>query len=129
MKSSSGAYILIIQNRINHHLLIGKRGKVYFKKGLYAYVGSAMNNQLINRVIRHVKPKHQKKIHWHIDYFLSDENTDITKIYLLPAKIKEECHIAEVVKTMASDVIYIFGSSDCNCSSHLFLLTEKCVIK
>ena len=125
MKSSSGSYVLIIQNTRNHNMSIGKLGRVHFKKGLYAYVGSAMNYQLLNRVMRHIKPKNQKMIHWHIDYFLSDENTSIKKIYLLPAKIKEECQIAELVQEMASNTIYKFGSSDCKCSSHLFLLNEK----
>ena len=63
-----GSYLLIIKLQDDKKILVGKLGKIAFKKGYYVYVGSAMNG-LEQRLQRHLRS--QKKFHWHIDYLLN----------------------------------------------------------
>ena len=92
---------------------IGKLGIIEFKRGYYAYVGSAMNS-LEGRIKRHLKK--EKKMKWHIDFLL--QHAIIKKIFYKESMEKEECSIAK--KFNGFDFIPKFGSSDCKCKSHLF---------
>jgi len=109
-----GSYVLIIEVKKDQKMTIGKLGTQFFKKGYYAYVGSAMNS-LENRINRHICKN--KKIHWHIDYLTSQ--LKILKIFYLENDYKEECDIAnnfgKKFKSIAG-----FGCTDCKCKSHLF---------
>ncbi len=122
MKSSSGSYILIIEIREKCEISIGKLGIIAFQAGYYAYIGSAMNFQLYNRVHRHIKPKSQKKMHWHIDYLLAHDFSRIVKILLFPSHKREECCISHEFHRNYPIFIPKFGSSDCECPSHLYFL-------
>ena len=77
-----GSYCLIIDISRDIKQGIGKMGELNFKKGLYIYVGSAMNN-IEKRVERHIKTSkgRNKILFWHIDYLLSNRNVKIRKIY------------------------------------------------
>lgn len=102
---------------------IGKLGTTCFKKGFYAYVGSAMNN-LEKRVARHLKKN--KKFHWHIDYFL--KKGKIKKVFCLQNNKKQECKVAKkLAKKFKS--IKKFGCSDCKCETHLFYLGRKKILR
>ena len=116
----SGSYILLIEMKKTQEIEIGRLGYLKFFQGIYGYVGSAMNQQLLNRVKRHLKPSYSKKIHWHIDYLLRNSDVEIVKIYLIPSTIKEECLISKLMQNLAKNSVSRFGSSDCDCKSHLF---------
>jgi len=122
-----GTYILVIKFYNNACLRIGKR-KIFFKKGYYFYIGSAMGSYgsttLLNRVKRHLKLPDQKRIHWHIDYLLKDESAIIIKIYLIPSKYKLECIFAQELIDFSDSYVENFGNSDCNCKSHLIYFRE-----
>ncbi|MBC7128305.1 MAG: GIY-YIG nuclease family protein [Thermoplasmatales archaeon] len=107
-----GCYILLIEIEKDKKIKIGKRG-IYFKRGYYAYVGSAMNS-IEKRLERHLRMEKRKR--WHIDYLL--EKGKIKKIFYKESKFKEECDIAR--KFDSFEFIPKFGSSDCQCKSHLF---------
>jgi Uri superfamily endonuclease len=109
-----GSYILVIELKENKTLQIGKLGKIFFKKGFYLYVGSALNG-LEKRVQRHLKK--DKKIHWHIDYLL--RYAKIISVYYQESNKKEECIIAKKLANKLSSIPG-FGCSDCKCDSHLF---------
>ncbi len=113
-----GVYILIIRISKATDIEVGAKGRTRFRKGLYAYVGSAQNN-LEKRIIRHLQ-KHKKKF-WHIDYLLNDINSKIAKVFLKKANKKEECAIAEEMGEEFESVRG-FGCSDCKCLSHLFYI-------
>jgi Uri superfamily endonuclease len=98
----------------------GALGKVAFKKGLYAYVGSAQNN-LEPRVKRHLRK--EKRKFWHIDYLLDNEAAKIIKVFYKEADKPEECTIAKVIGEKGEPIDH-FGSSDCQCKSHLFHMKE-----
>lgn len=118
-----GAYILIIELPNNQKIQIGKLGEIFLKKGFYAYVGSSMNN-LEKRIKRHLKK--EKKIHWHIDYLLNKAR--IFESYLKENNYKEECRLANFFLKEKLEKIDGFGSTDCNCKSHLFYGRKDVII-
>jgi len=119
-----GTYILVIKLSQNSKIIIGAMGPIFFPKGLYFYVGSAMATTgaltLLNRIKRHVLKESHKKVHWHIDYLLKSNNTQIIRVYMIPSAEKYECIIAQEILKKSDEYIDNFGSSDCFCKSHLF---------
>jgi len=115
-----GSYILIIEISQDKEIQIGSLGKIYFEKGFYAYIGSALNG-LEQRIERHIRK--DKRFHWHIDFLL--KYAKILEVYYIKSFDKKECEIAD---KFYSKLPYIknFGCSDCRCKSHLFYgeLTE-----
>lgn len=120
-----GAYVLIINLNKDSTIQIGKLGRVKFEKGLYAYVGSALNN-LEKRIKRHLKLVKRKRgnVRWHIDYLLVDPNVDIVKTIHIESDRKIECKISQSLEKIAMKTISGFGSSDCNkgCKGHLHFI-------
>jgi len=117
-----GTYVLLIKLDNDKIIQIGKLGKIFFKKGYYAYIGSALNG-LEQRINRHLREN--KKTHWHIDYFL--KHGKIISVYYRENSIREECNIAKKIDKKLSSTPG-FGCSDCNCNSHLFYGFEKEII-
>ena len=111
-----GIYVLIIKVSKPLHSKIGALGKLTFPTGLYAYVGSAQNN-LELRVKRHFWK--EKRLFWHIDYLLNNEETKIINVYYKDGDKVVECQIASLLEANGKAIIG-FGCSDCNCNSHLF---------
>ena len=109
-----GSYILVIELKKDKTIQVGKLGKIYFKKGIYAYVGSAFNG-LEARINRHLRKT--KKKHWHIDYLL--DFAEVVDVFYKENEKKEECKIAKKLEE-SSIPIPGFGCSDCICKSHLF---------
>ena len=114
-----GSYVLLIQLPEEQRITIGSLKAIYFPRGYYAYIGSAMGG-FKSRLNRHLKSN--KKPHWHIDYLL--EKTSISEIILSETKDRAECAIAQALNGQF-DSIPGFGSSDCKCRSHLFFAANK----
>ena len=114
-----GSYILILQLPEQQTITIGSLPDVYFPRGHYAYVGSAMGG-LKSRLSHHLQGS--KKPRWHIDYLL--QRASISSIILYETGEKTECTIAEALSHQF-DSIPAFGCSDCRCRSHLFFSTEE----
>jgi len=108
-----GCYVLLIKLKENKTIQIGKLGKIYFKKGFYLYVGSALNG-LEQRIQRHLKK--DKKTYWHIDYLLL--YAKIINVFYKESNKREECNIAKKLDKIFSSITG-FGCSDCRCKSHL----------
>lgn len=109
-----GTYVLLIHVPYSVQLSVGELGKLELKAGYYAYVGSALGG-LEARVQRHLTD--DKKIHWHIDYLLARGR--VVDAVQGETKERMECAVAEkLAKHLPS--ITGFGSSDCECGSHLF---------
>lgn len=111
-------YVLIIQLEKPKTIKIGALGELFFQKGLYAYVGSAQSN-FYHRIKRHLFKK--KKLFWHIDYLLDAKKTKIKKIFFKQGPKTDECNLANLINEKGK-LILRFGSSDCKCKSHLFLI-------
>ena len=110
---------MLIELASNKDIPIGKLGCVSFPKAFYAYVGSAMNGFKV-RLAHHLKQR--KEPHWHIDYLLNEAK--IVDIILCPGEQRAECLLAQA---LAKDfqIIPDFGSSDCQCKSHLFFSANE----
>ena len=120
-----GTYVLIIENHADIEIEIGKIGCIEFKRGFYAYVGSALSG-LEQRIGRHLRaPDDNKKLHWHIDYFLASSGVEIKEVVFAETEERKECEIAEKLhKEKGRDFIENFGCTDCSCKSHLFFSTS-----
>jgi len=105
-------YLLQIYLKKQKHIKIGKLGTFRFKKGNYAYVGSAKTN-MTKRIARHLRKK--KKKFWHIDYLL--QYAEVKKVWT--SDLTEEKMAALLSEKMEIPVIG-FGSSDVKSKSHLF---------
>ncbi|WP_407416147.1 GIY-YIG nuclease family protein [Methanobrevibacter sp.] len=115
-----GCYCLIINLEKNEEIPIGKLGEIDFKKGYYVYVGSAMNS-LESRINRHFKK--DKKLHWHVDYLLANQNCELVDaIYNISSK-KVECELSREISN--NNGVDGFGCSDCDCNSHLYYFKNK----
>jgi len=111
-----GIYCLFIHLQKDKHITVGRLGCLFFSQGFYIYVGSGLNN-LEKRIQRHRKK--DKKMHWHIDYFL--QHATIINVLTIETGDKLECSIARLLSLIPSvQEIPHFGSSDCHCTSHLF---------
>ena len=109
-----GIYVLIIQLNRDLETNFGRLGRLHFRKGLYAYVGSAQNS-LETRIRRHFK--REKRKFWHIDYLLDSPETRIIETYISKANKERECELAGELSIVGNSIAG-FGSSDCKCKSH-----------
>jgi len=120
-----GTYILIMKLKNDVNIVVGKLGKVYFKKGFYYYVGSAFGKtiNLENRVERYDRLNKERKgnLKWHIDYFLVNPDVKIIDVVVFPKK-SIECKVSKKLSKVSKKVVKRFGSSDCKCEGHLYFL-------
>lgn len=102
--------------------IVGRLGRIYFKKGNYIYIGSA-KGCLEARLRRHLR--RSKKIYWHIDYLSNNKKAQILQIWVIQKSI--ECKTAGVFNEEPTCEIVKkgFGSLDCKCLSHLFYLKDR----
>ena len=87
----NGVYALILKLSEDSIIEVGALGTVFFLKGYYVYIGSALNG-LEKRVNRHLEKK--KKLHWHIDYLV--QISSVKEIIVAETTYKKECNIARM---------------------------------
>ena len=63
-----------------------------------------------------------KKLHWHIDYLLKNENSEISEILFNVSDEKIECELSQKISATG---INDFGCSDCECMTHLYYFENK----
>lgn len=117
--SPKGTYILLIEIAEDQTIRVGSLRTLCFRRGYYAYVGSAMSG-FESRLSHHLREN--KKPRWHIDYLL--QKASIGSIILCETEDRVECPIAQALGRRF-DSVPGFGSSDCQCSSHLFFTTDE----
>ena len=112
----SGTYALVIFLGSRIHLRIGGLGIHSFPPSYYVYVGSALGG-LPSRLKHHLKP--EKRLHWHIDYFL--RQAKLAQIWYTLGQDRLECIWNEIISNLPGATSFIrgFGASDCQCYSHL----------
>jgi sugar fermentation stimulation protein A len=110
-----GSYLLIVKLAEATAIKTGRLPESFFQAGYYVYVGSALRG-LSSRLARHRRQK--KKIHWHIDY-LTAEASQVIPIPIRSSE-KQECEVAESLSSIMHMGPRGFGSSDCECTTHLF---------
>jgi Uri superfamily endonuclease len=121
-----GIYILVVQVNRDKTVNVGSLGAVYFKAGLYAYVGSAQNG-LEKRLKRHFGKVAKRKF-WHIDYLLAEDDVKALKAYFKETGKFEECLTARKLANYGFPVKG-FGCSDCKCKSHLIMFESQSLLE
>ena len=116
----SGSYIVMIHLPQDVTTKVGSLGEIHFPAGYYLYVGTA-KRALTKRMERHMR-KHTA-VHWHIDYLkgYADRCTAIP----IRSSTPLEHELAEAVGRIADGCVPSFGSSDCDCPSHLFRFADN----
>lgn len=110
-----GSYLVVLEVEEDVTLPVGAMGEMFFPKGFYVYVGSAMKN-LNKRIERHRRLR--KNHHWHIDALR--QGSRFVAGLAVRASDRLECDLARAVGGIAKDSFPGFGSTDCGCPSHLF---------
>jgi Uri superfamily endonuclease len=121
LPSAPGTYVLILRLDQAVALCVGRLGVFPLTPGLYAYVGSARGpGGLRARLRRHLRAN--KAPHWHIDSLTA--LGPVISIWLDTSPERLECAWARKLAALSGAGIPIpgFGSSDCACVSHLFVL-------
>ncbi|MBM3118280.1 MAG: GIY-YIG nuclease family protein [Chloroflexi bacterium] len=116
---AKGEYILILELTADRIINVGRLGAISFPKGFYAYVGSALGG-FKSRINRHLVE--DKKPKWHIDYLLNEAR--ILQVILHETEQRLECLLSQA---LANELLSIagFGSSDCQCRSHLYFASHR----
>lgn len=110
-----GSYLLILRLRRARRLQVGHLGSLLLSAGYHVYVGSAMRN-LTSRVARHLRRR--KTLHWHIDHLRKVADT-VTALPIRSSR-RQECDLAAAVAGLLEPGPAGFGSSDCDCPTHLY---------
>lgn len=128
-KGKTGIYTLLIKLNRESTIKVGKLGVYKFPKGIYAYTGSALGRgatDLRGRLQRHCSKI--KRHFWHIDYFLSTNESQIKHVIFFETDRQEECNIVKRLVSLGGNVIVRgFGASDCRsgCNSHLLFFEDS----
>jgi Uri superfamily endonuclease len=124
MKAQPGTYALVLASTEAAPIRIGKLGRLQIQPGFYIYVGSAHGpGGLRARLAHHLEPTTHP--HWHVDYLRA--NTNPQEVWYAYGRNRWECRWAFCLAKLrgASVPLDGFGSSDCDCGSHLFFLKSR----
>lgn len=121
MSSKPGVYVLIMHLSEAIRLDAGRLGVLELRPGHYLYCGSAQAG-LGPRLARHMRE--DKVQHWHVDMLTAV--AEPVGAMLFRAGKEGECSLARILSDcpLVSPVKAGFGSSDCHCRSHLFLVPD-----
>lgn len=121
-KHTAGTYVLVMENDACKKIRIGKRGHLQLNPGYYLYVGSAFGpGGILARTAHHQKVQDSPR--WHIDYLR--QYADLLEIWYSFDPQKREHEWAGLLKLEMVVPMPGFGSSDCQCTSHLFFSPAK----
>lgn len=126
--SSPGTYTLIIKLNQEIEIEVGKFGIYKFPSGNYAYTGSALGKGAVGlkgRLKRHFSKI--KTLHWHIDYFLNANESQINYLVFFESSKHYECMVIKELLSLGGKIIVRgFGASDCKsgCKSHLLFFED-----
>lgn len=119
-REDRGCYILLIKLETNMTIPSGSLGDVTFKAGFFLYIGSGKKN-LSGIVNRHLRKR--KNIQRRVDYLI--QAAEWVKGFPVYTDKDLECSIAQQISRLASEKIPHFGTSACDCGSHLFYFPKN----
>ncbi|MDP6049539.1 MAG: GIY-YIG nuclease family protein [SAR202 cluster bacterium] len=115
-KKQFGSYALIFCCRYSSDVVVGALGRVILEPGWLVYVGSAFGpGGIESRISHHKRPSDNP--HWHIDYI--KPYVDLVKIFTTTKRIEHKLAQILINSPKAKLLKRGFGSSDCNCNTHL----------
>jgi Uri superfamily endonuclease len=119
-----GTYALVLSARANGLVRVGRLGLLPLQPGFYVYVGSALGSGGVRaRLAHHLKTS--QRPHWHIDYLR--RHTSLAEVWYCYDRASWEHAWAQCLGTLpgASVPLAGFGSSDCQCESHLYFFQSR----
>ena len=118
-----GTYLLILKSDRRTDLRIGSLGRLVTEPGYYLYIGSAFGPGGIRARLRHHR-RVSNRPHWHIDYLRTA--TELMQAWCI-AGVRREHAWARALEKSARMAAPLkgFGSSDCDCCTHLFYTGSK----
>jgi endonuclease-3 len=118
-----GSYTLVLELTADATVEVGALGECAFETGHYAYTGSAFGAGGLSRVDRHrdLAAGDRAVRHWHVDYLLCHPATHLRGVVTTEGE-DVECAVA---RRLPAGPVAGFGSSDCDCASHLATLGER----
>jgi len=119
MTSQLGTYALVLTSHKTSLVGIGSLGTLELQPGFYVYVGSAFGaGGLAARIGHHTQIA--ARPHWHIDYLRAA--CDLIEIWFTTETARREHSWAEAAAQLPGAEVPMpgFGSSDCQCATHLF---------
>ena len=121
--SRPGTYVLVLVLDKSCVVQAGRLGELQLEAGWYAYVGSAFGPGGIQARCGHHRQISQRP-HWHIDYLRAVARLDA--IWFSHDLQRREHQWAQLLSSARGARIPVpgFGSSDCNCLSHLVYLSR-----
>lgn len=119
---SSGVYLLALWLSRPARLRVGRLGCLRFPAGLYLYAGSA-RRALAGRLARH--RRRAKRARWHVDCLR--RRARFLGAAVVPWAPGRECALARAALAAGGARMGPrgFGSSDCDCPTHLAYLGER----
>jgi Uri superfamily endonuclease len=118
-----GTHLLLLACDRQTELSIGRLGKMNTRHGYYLYVGSAFGPGGVQARIRH----HERitaRPRWHLDYLRTVTGfVDAWCVYQRRCEHQWAQKLLQDKRTAMP--LKNFGSSDCNCVTHLFYLKHK----
>lgn len=119
-----GTYVLVLACHRAGRLPVGRLGMVPLQPGFYAYVGSAFGPGGLAARLQHHRQRAARP-HWHIDYLRAE--CDLVAVWLTTDATRREHSWAGVLAGLPGADMPTpgFGSSDCDCETHLFRFERR----
>ena len=114
-----GTYALVLACHATGAISIGRLGVLNLRSAFYVYIGSAFGpGGLASRIQHHHRIA--ARPHWHIDYLRAV--CALVEVWFTTDVVHREHAWAKAVGGMPGALVPLpgFGSSDCECQSHLF---------
>ena len=114
-----GTYALLLDLPRPARLTVGRLGRFRFERGCYLYVGSALGPGGLRARLRH-HARCSASPRWHVDYLRREAR--LLCVWYTQDERRHEHEWARAAGALpgASSPVRGFGSSDCDCTSHLF---------
>ena len=122
--SAKGTYVLILFLKKGVRLQIGRLGSFGFKRGTYAYVGSAFGPGGLDARLKH-HCMSSANPHWHIDYLRRAATLKDIWVSAIPQRSEHAWTEGLLSLDAGHCPVKGFGSSDCLCFSHLVYFKRK----
>ena len=119
-----GSYLLMLKLAADAEIRVGRLGAIGFRRGWYAYAGSAFGSGgLAGRLRHHLRPV--RKRHWHVD-FLRD-HARVMEVWMAVGPPNREHEWARILARDPGAGIGVrgFGCSGCRCPSHLLYFIAR----